>query len=87
MTEINPLPLESLTHEISSGLVGNAQNNSSFAQPGSVSQEEHYDFRPGTRLWLAFMTLAVVTLMVALDGTSISVALPVSTPVNLSKKR
>ena len=36
------------------------------------------DFRPTTRLYLAFGTLAVITLMVALDGTSLSVALPVS---------
>ena len=35
------------------------------------------DFKPTTRLFLAFGTLAVITLMVALDGTSLSVALPV----------
>ena len=35
------------------------------------------DFKPTTRLYLAFGTLAVITLMVALDGTSLSVALPV----------
>ena len=34
-------------------------------------------FKPTTRLYLAFGTLAVITLMVALDGTSLSVALPV----------
>ena len=36
------------------------------------------EFKPTTRLFLAFGTLAVITLMVALDGTSLSVALPVS---------
>ena len=36
------------------------------------------DFKPSRRLYVAFMTLAVITLMVALDGTSLSVALPVS---------
>ena len=36
------------------------------------------EFRPTARLYLAFGTLAVITLMVALDGTSLSVALPVS---------
>ena len=36
------------------------------------------DFKPTTKLYLAFGTLAVITLMVALDGTSLSVALPVS---------
>ncbi|KAK2745895.1 hypothetical protein FQN57_003508 [Myotisia sp. PD_48] len=34
-------------------------------------------FQPSLRLWLIFLTLAVLTLMVALDGTSISVALPI----------
>ena len=43
-----------------------------------ISTKEYYaDFRPGRRFWLAFLSLAVLTLMVALDGTSISVALPV----------
>ena len=35
------------------------------------------DFKPSKRLYVAFLTLAVITLMVALDGTSLSVALPV----------
>ena len=43
------------------------------------------EFKPTTRLYLAFGTLAVITLMVALDGTSLSVALPVrSLPIHLS---
>lgn len=36
------------------------------------------EWKPSTRLYVAFLTLAVITLMVALDGTSLSVALPVS---------
>ena len=43
-----------------------------------IPQVPDVEFRPTTRLYLAFGTLAVITLMVALDGTSISVALPVS---------
>lgn len=35
------------------------------------------EFHPNTRFYLAFAALAVLTLMVALDGTSISVALPI----------
>ncbi|KAM0799122.1 major facilitator superfamily domain-containing protein [Usnea florida] len=35
------------------------------------------EFKPTLRLFLAFGTLAVITLMVALDGTSLSVALPI----------
>ena len=41
---------------------------------GSLSSNE---FKPGWRLILAFVSLSVVTLMVALDATSISVALPI----------
>ncbi|KIM99776.1 hypothetical protein OIDMADRAFT_125578 [Oidiodendron maius Zn] len=62
------------------GLVVKTLNNSSSIQLSSVNQERHNDFRPGTRLWLAFMTISVLGLMVALDGSSISVALPVITP-------
>lgn len=39
---------------------------------------EQPEWKPSTRLYVAFLTLAVITLMVALDGTSLSVALPVS---------
>ncbi|KAL8687737.1 MAG: hypothetical protein Q9218_006178 [Villophora microphyllina] len=35
------------------------------------------EWKPSVRLYLAFSTLAVITMMVALDGTSLSVALPV----------
>ena len=35
-------------------------------------------FKATPRLYVAFITLSVITLMVALDGTSLSVALPVS---------
>ena len=46
------------------------------------------EFKPTTRLFLAFGTLAVITLMVALDGTSLSVALPVGLmPIRLSYLR
>lgn len=46
------------------------------------------EFKPTARLFLAFGTLAVITLMVALDGTSLSVALPVgSLPPNHSYLR
>lgn len=37
-------------------------------------------WKPSLRLYLAFLTLAVITMMVALDGTSLSVALPVRFP-------
>ncbi|KAL8718066.1 MAG: hypothetical protein Q9225_004760 [Loekoesia sp. 1 TL-2023] len=34
------------------------------------------EWKPSVRLYLAFLTLSVITMMVALDGTSLSVALP-----------
>ena len=45
------------------------------------STNESVEFKPSKRLYVAFLTLAVITLMVALDGTSLSVALPVGPPV------
>ncbi|KAL8880903.1 MAG: hypothetical protein Q9198_001787, partial [Flavoplaca austrocitrina] len=42
--------------------------------PGSVPD---IMWKPSPRLYLAFLTLAVITMMVALDGTSLSVALPI----------
>lgn len=41
-------------------------------------EERQPEFRPTLRFYLAFVTLAVITMMVALDGTSLSVALPVN---------
>lgn len=43
-------------------------------------EERQPEFKPTLRFYLAFVTLAVITLMVALDGTSLSVALPVNIP-------
>lgn len=40
------------------------------------------EWKPSFRLYLAFLTLAVITMMVALDGTSLSVALPVGNPTS-----
>ncbi|OJD20558.1 hypothetical protein ACJ73_08108 [Blastomyces percursus] len=55
--------------------------NNPTATPSSSSLSDSAGgakiFRPSTRTWLVLMTLAVLTLMVALDGTSISVALPI----------
>ena len=46
-------------------------------QSAGIPPVPEAEFKPTTRLYLAFGTLAVITLMVALDGTSLSVALPV----------
>lgn len=45
---------------------------------GVQEEPSNAEFKPSVRLYLAFCTLAVITMMVALDGTSISVALPVA---------
>jgi len=50
------------------------------SSPSSLSDRtktEPPEFKPSTRFYLVFLALAVLTLMVALDGTSISVALPI----------
>ncbi|PGH33579.1 hypothetical protein GX50_03567 [[Emmonsia] crescens] len=53
----------------------NSANSSSPSLSDNISDAKA--FRPSTRTWLVLMTLSVLTLMVALDGTSISVALPI----------
>lgn len=57
----------------------NRRNSHSLSPADSAEKHEETEFKPGYRFYLAFLTLAVLTLMVALDGTSLSVALPVST--------
>jgi hypothetical protein len=54
----------------------NTSTESSLHQIKSAGVPEA-EFKPSRRLYVAFATLAVITLMVALDGTSLSVALPV----------
>lgn len=49
--------------------------SSSSEKPEDLVAEE--EFNPGWRFLLAFASLAVITLMAALDATSISVALPI----------
>ena len=57
----------------------NASMQSSLKDVRSLGAPD-VEFKPSRRLYVAFATLAVITLMVALDGTSLSVALPVSLP-------
>ena len=62
-----------------------SENTEKKPDPNSLAELERQltgvaaeDFKPSKRLYVAFATLAVITLMVALDGTSLSVALPAS---------
>ncbi|KAL8802998.1 MAG: hypothetical protein Q9200_006387 [Gallowayella weberi] len=48
-----------------------------ISTPGVPGTVPDFMWKPTPRLYLAFMTLAVITMMVALDGTSLSVALPI----------
>ncbi|KAI7201504.1 putative MFS transporter [Hortaea werneckii] len=52
-------------------------DSSVAAQQMADKESPPVTFKPGTRFYLAFSALASLSLVVALDGTSISVALPV----------
>ena len=67
-------PQVSIVHK---GEADDTSMDSSLHQVRSAGVPEA-DFKPSRRLYVAFATLSVITLMVALDGTSLSVALPVS---------
>ena len=41
------------------------------------AQSKGATYKPGVWLWMAFATLGILTIMVALDATALSVALPV----------
>lgn len=43
------------------------------------------EFTPGPRFWLALAPILILALMVSLDGTSVSVALPVSRWILLAR--
>jgi hypothetical protein len=65
---------------------GRTEYDESVSRPSSdVKQKRRVDdekFALGRRGILVFFTLSVLTLMAALDGTSLSVALPVSASAN-----
>ncbi len=42
-----------------------------------LAQSKAATYKPGFWLWMAFATLGILTIMVALDATALSVALPV----------
>lgn len=62
--------------EIPEILPSAAPNQDSVSEKSQESSES--TFNPGWRFLAAFASLSVITLMAALDATSISVALPVS---------
>ncbi|KAL2406543.1 MFS transporter L2 [Exophiala dermatitidis] len=85
-TPVDPSPLTKVeTHQetgtvpqqIQSDEAASSVSVSSQPERDDVKPEETPKFVPTTSFLLAFTALAVLTLMVALDGTSFSVALPV----------
>ena len=60
---------------------GSSQQSEGTQTPASTRSEEvqkpDNGFHPGPRFYLAFAAIMLLALMVALDGTSISVALPI----------
>jgi hypothetical protein len=57
--------------------------NLNASDSGSLQAPELEKFKPGWRFLAAFGSLCIITLMAALDATSISVALPVRLPCTL----
>ena len=53
------------------------QSRAPSEKSASTTESSSAAFNPGWRFYLAFSSLSVITLMAALDATSISVALPV----------
>ena len=66
------------------GSVGTAMATNEH-EPDTVNASSNgvTKFDPGWRFYLAFSSLAVLAMMVSLDGTSVSVALPVRLPPSL----
>lgn len=54
------------------------QSSGSSELDAPSEKDTDAEWKPSSKLYVAFLTLCVITLMVALDGTSLSVALPVS---------
>lgn len=55
-------------------------NNVNQGDNANHQQDPPATFKPSLRFYLAFSSLTVLAMMVSLDGTSLSVALPVSFP-------
>lgn len=53
-----------------------------FGNKVEASRPEEIEFKPGRSFWLALVPIMVIAFMVSLDGTSVSVALPVRTRIS-----
>lgn len=70
-------PTIATTHQQEQQESQNTSSSSSFVEPKDGAPATPPTFEISTRFLMAFAALSVLTLMVALDGTSISVALPI----------
>lgn len=68
----------SLQEASPTSLKGDQNHRSTSTVGDSATKSQDAPYRPGKWLYLAFATLAILTIMVALDATALSVALPVS---------
>lgn len=59
-------------------LEGDQNHLSTSTVEDYATKNQDAPYKPGKWLYLAFATLAILTIMVALDATALSVALPVS---------
>lgn len=55
-----------------------SEENPSQNGNSGLDDDSAVTFNPGARFYMAFSSLVVLATMVSLDGTSVSVALPVS---------
>lgn len=70
---------------------GSVTNNVELeaAGGGAEAAEPNTEFKPDRRFWLALAPILVLAAMVSLDGTAVTVALPVSASIyaNISSNR
>ncbi|KAB8360571.1 hypothetical protein FH972_024311 [Carpinus fangiana] len=77
----DPSPADHTSQPQSSSFSGDEKTTpQSEHQQELVPGDDGVEWKPGYRFYLAFSALAVLALMASLDGTSVSVALPVSPP-------
>ena len=78
MTTKPELPTEQPAPDVMEQNSEAPQSSGSSAHDVVSQKDLAEEWKPSSGIYVAFLTLCVITLMVALDGTSLSVALPVS---------
>lgn len=78
VTSKQEIPIEQPAPTVEDPGSGQLQSSGSSVHNEAPEKNLAEEWKPSSKLYVAFLTLCVITLMVALDGTSLSVALPVS---------